>query len=175
MWGVSYKLSKNFNIDTAKKFYYSSVFSVLKYCVGVWGGAMQCTSYADRLIKLHAKIIKNLFRRFVSGNSSVFKSIGILKLPDIHKLTLAMHMYKVIKNNDIPTLQDNLDLKYPTHEYYTRLGSNPILPRPRVMAIRVSFRYQCVAVWNSLPRNIKEANSLSIFKRELTKYFIGFY
>ena len=84
-------------------------------------------------------------------------------------------MFKVVKLNQVPTLQLNLDLTYPNHGYETRNRNDPLCPFPRVTSIRLSFKYQCVNIWNEIPDNIKETNSLKNFKKRLTQYFIDQY
>ena len=44
--GVSYRLSKYLNLKAAKNFYFSCVYSVLTYCISVWGGVISCTQGA---------------------------------------------------------------------------------------------------------------------------------
>ena len=84
-------------------------------------------------------------------------------------------MFKVIKLNQVPTLQVNLDLKYPSHNYETRNRDDPLRPTPSVLPIKLSFKYQCVDIWNEIPDHIKESNSLNVFKKRLTQHLLGQY
>ena len=84
-------------------------------------------------------------------------------------------MFKVIKLNQVPTLQVNLDLKYLDHNYETRNRDDPLRPEPRVLPIKLSFKYQCVDIWNRIPDYIKETNSLNVFKKSLTQHFLSQY
>ena len=76
-------------------------------------------------------------------------------------------MFKVIKLNQVPTLQVSLDMKYPDHNYETRNHDNPLRPVPRVLPIKLSFKYKCVDIRNEIPDKIKETNSLNAFQKEL--------
>ena len=99
----------------------------------------------------------------------------VLKLPDIHRLHVGLYMYKVVRMNACPTLQLNLDLRYPQHDYGTRNRNNPIVPFPRVDCIKINFQYQCTKIWSELPPAIRDSNSLGIFKRKLIEFFLAQY
>ena len=172
--GISYRLKDHICFNSAKSFYYSCVYSILTYCICVWGGILQCTSRGDRLKSLHKKILKNLFC-LDDREGCVFKKFGILKLTDIHRLYVCMYMYKVIKLNMCPTLQFNLDLSYPAHAYSTRCSNDLVLPFPRVEAIRLNFKYQCVKLWNGVPESIKSLTSLRRFKKTLISTMLNEY
>ena len=175
MRGVAYRLKNHLDIGSAKHMYYACVYSVLTYCICVWGGLLSCTRKADRLSTIHAKTVINLFSKFFPNNDSIFKNMKILKLRDIHRLYAGIYMYKVIKLNQCPTIQVNLNLNYPDHNYGTRLRNNPRLPFPRVDAVKINYVYQCTDIWNSLPDTIKSKETLKTFKRELTNHFIESY
>ena len=101
--------------------------------------------------------------------------MSILKLADIHKLYAGIYMYKVIKLNQCPTVQANLNLSLPTHSHGTRHRDDYILPFPRVNSVRTNYAYQCTSVWNTIPANIKSKESLKLFKRDFTKFLINNY
>ena len=118
--GMSYHLAPNLNELTARKFYNSCVLSILNYCICIWGGVLQFTQRAERLVSLQKRCVKNIFGRFYGSNACIFKSAGILKIRDVHIVCVALYMYKVLKMNEHPTLQDCIDLTYPDHNYLTR-------------------------------------------------------
>ena len=172
--GVSYRLGRHLNLATAKKFYFACVYSVLVYGICVWGGVLQCTSRANEIKLTHARIVKNLFKKYCS-TQCVFVGMGLLKLPELHKLHIAIYMFKILKLNLCPTLQVDLDIKYPEHNYQTRNADRLIPPFPRVEAIRMGYKYQCNEVWNSVPGNIKEETSLKNFKRSYKSFLMSIY
>ena len=173
--GVTYRLQELLDLKSAKNVYYSCIYSVITYGICVWGGVLRCTQRGKRLIKLHERSVKNLFCSFFPRSTCIFKQLEILKLIDIYRLNIAIYMFKVTKLNLCPTLQNNLDLLYPSHNYFTRNSDNPLTPYPRVTPIRLSFKYQCVDVWNELPQNIRECSSLRMFKRSLVSRFLNSY
>ena len=47
------------------------------------------------------------------------------------------------------------------------------VPRPRIEITRKSFSYQGAKVWNDIPNNIRDVESISIFKKQLRNYLLG--
>ena len=172
--GITYRLNDYLNLNAAKKMYFSFVYSVLSYCVVVWGGAITNSYVGRKLIERHEKIVQNLFRKFSNPNSCFFKSHKLLKLEDIHKFYAAIYMYKIIILRTSSIIQQN-ELEYLNHEYNTRGRDQLILPFPRVNAVRLNYKYQCVKVWNELPLEIRNSQRIGIFKKKVTDYFLNLY
>ena len=146
--GISFRLKRFFNLSAAKRFYYAFFYSNVTYCLATWGGVIQCTQKCNRLIHLQEKIIENLFKNFTPNNASPFIEHRILKLEDVHRLFVAMYMYKMLYMNLHQDLLAALDLRPIAHEHNTRSQDPYSLPYPRVDAIRYSFRYQFIKIWN---------------------------
>ena len=175
MCGVSFRLNRYVNRNVAINMYYSCVYSSVSYCISVWGGVLLCTHRADALIKLHAKIVKNLFTRFSPAGVCLFKTNKILKLPDLYKFRVSIYMYRVMVLNENPTLRRDLFISYPDHQYNTRGSGMLITPFPRVEIIRFSFKYQFVQIWNELPTCIKEQTCFRTFKSSLRSFMLDRY
>ena len=171
--GTSYRLRLYFNLQTARKFYFACVYSLVTYCLSVFGGAL--TSYrGGLLIKSHEKIVENLFRHY-SPNSCPFKYNGLLKLKDIYKLYASVHMYKVLILQENETVAETLFLEQPSHNYETRHRYAYRTPFPRVNAVRRSFRFEFINIWNEVPVTIQGSSSLKNFKKNITNYYLNMY
>ena len=44
------------------------------------------------------------------------------------------------------------------------------LPKPRSNSLKKSFMYDGAFIWNSLPENIRESKTLSIFERKIATH-----
>ena len=86
------KLQGNLNIRGAKNIYFSCIYSILAYCIRIYGGVFQKSQRGKRLIALHKRSVNNLFRKFCTANSCVFKEMKLLKLNDIHKLYACVYI-----------------------------------------------------------------------------------
>ena len=173
--GISYKLGKYLNLRAAKNYYYSCVYSVLTYCLSVWGGIVSCTQGANCLTSFQRRIVTQLFSKYYTDTSCIFKSTNLLKLVDIHKLYASIYMFKVIKLNSCEAIGNNLDLRRPHHQYLTRNRDRLLTPFPRVNAIKFNFQYQFTNVWNEVPDEIKNVRTLRLFKKKLTCHLLSLY
>ena len=129
--GMTYRLNSVLNLKSAKQVYFSCVYAVVRYCICNWGGALQVGHSTDQLCRLYKKCVNNLFSNFVPQSCCIFKVVGIFKLPDIHKYNIAMYMFKILRLQSCPTLQENLRLEYPNHPYNTRHRDEVATPFPR--------------------------------------------
>ena len=173
--GTAYRLSGLFNLSSARSFYYAYFYSITSYNICIWGGVLTCTQRASGLIRLQRKIVKCLFSRFFNAESTdhLFNLTGILRLNHVYLLKAATLMYKVIKLNKYPTLRDDLELRYNTHHHGTRFNDTYRLPFPRTETIRFSFKYQLIKIWNSIPSDITDEQSLTRFKKRFTEHLLS--
>ena len=77
-------------------------------------------------------------------------------------------MYKVINHGYAPFLINQLESLPYRNSYNTRSNYNYQTPFPRVDAVKISFLYNAVKIWNSLHPSHRNANSISILKFCLT-------
>ena len=173
--GITFRLNSYFDIKSAKKVYYSMVYSTISYCIVVWGGIFCCTGRGDELQCLHNRIVKNLFSKFFNDNICIFKANSILKLIDIYKMRVAVYIFKVLKLGFYPVLFNDLNFRTNNHLYNTRNIDNLVLPFPRVENIRINYKYMFPHIWNEIPIHIKELGNLRIFKKKLSEFLIDKY
>ena len=62
--GVSFRLRRYLNKRAALNMYYSYVYSLLSYCIGMWGGALLCTSIGEKLCHVQNKIVHKLISTY---------------------------------------------------------------------------------------------------------------
>ena len=143
--------------------------------MAVYGGFLISNYRGQKLLKLQDKIVNNIFKTFFTHSDNLYKSMNILKLPDVYRLRVGLLMYRTIISNECPTILNNLVLTYPEHDYGTRSCNMLIPPFPRVEAIRTNFQYQFIDVWNKIPNDIKLKPTASTFKKALFQYLINNY
>ena len=61
------------------------------------------------------------------------------------------------------------------HNYNTQNNDNFLLWAVKTNLVQNSLRHQFPLIWNTIPKDIRSCNSLSLFKRSLKKYFIAKY
>ena len=172
MRGISYRLGKYLDKKSARKIYYSMVYSTVAYCITVWGGVFCCTQRGEELQALQAAIVKNLFDEFRKDNECNFKANSILKLTDIYRLRVCVYMFKILKLGLYPSLLNDLNIGTSDHMYNTRNRSNLMQPFPRVENVRMNYQYMFPDIWNKLPTYLKELETVSSFKKRLINHFL---
>ena len=171
--GASFKLKDHFNFSASKNFYFSCVYSHLTYCLPIFGGWLD-TSRGEKLIKTHERIVNNLFAKY-DKNQCVFRRNNLLKLKDVYKLYACIHVYKILQMNENATVARTLVLEAAPHDYLTRGRETLRTPFPRTNVIKLSYKYQFIHIWNTIPVDIKNSPSLRSFKRCLSSHFTSFY
>ena len=164
--GVSFRLSKFLNYEAGRNMYSSCIFSVIFYCIGVWGGVSLWTSRCNGLKIIHKRIVKNLFSKIVPNNLWIFRQWEIFELNHTYKMNVASYMFNIFKQGKYYTLRSSLYMSYPSHNYHTRNSNVMLLPYPRVEAIRRIF---------DIPVSIKCHRSYPMFKNTLTDFYLSQY
>ena len=115
-------------------------------------------------------MLQNRIVRIVTGSeylartNPLYYRTGILKISDIHKIFLAIYVYKN-KNN----------LSHPTYSYNTRHRNDPLISFHRLTLSRHSVSYSAPSLWFSIPNEIKNSHSLAFFKRKYKSYLLSHY
>ena len=79
----------------------------------------------------------------------------------LHKATLMYKcLYKESEGVNV-TFVRRMD----RHNYNTGNRENFVLPKPKKNNLKRTFRYSSAQIWNLLPHDVKNADSLAAFKR----------
>ena len=82
-------------------------------------------------------------------------------------------MYRIFNLNENQQLGGSILLLRPSHRYPTANRNRFLTPFPRVDAIRINYEYQFIEAWNKIHDSIRASESLKLFKRELSQYFLS--
>ena len=150
-------------------------YTLLSYCIGVWGGGSQCTSRCDGLMRIHKKLVKKLFSKFFQNNIWFFRQAIVLKRGHIYKLNVASNMFNILKDGKYPTLTSSFYMLHPRYSYHTWNSNDMSLPYPRVEGIMMNYQYHFIKVWLVIPWTIKRKRSYTTFKSALTEFYSSQY
>ena len=90
--GVMYKLKHVVRASTLKSLYYALIFPYLNYCVVIWGAAYD--NHLEPLFLLQKKAIRIINKApYLAHTNPLFLSNKILKLKDLFKYNLCLHIY----------------------------------------------------------------------------------
>lgn len=175
--GVAYRLGPKIPLHTARTLYYSMTYSIIKYCLTIYGGLLVGSSRGRGLERLHKRIIVRLFSPHFRNLSydQMLCRLRILKLPDLYLFTVGIVMYKFIMGNEYVFLNGCLDPGTGVHQYETRNRNLFRLPFPRVEAVRLNLKYQFLNCWNLIPEVIKLSPTIGRFKRLYMGFLLSKY
>ena len=113
-----------------------------------------------RLQKLHnraARIITNLSNDV--DHTIALNELGWEPLKADRRKTKAKMMYKVLNKMGPTSLSNLFTYKDEVTRYY--------LPKPRTNSMKKSFMCNGATTWNSIPKEIRESTSLTLFQRKI--------
>ena len=140
-----------------------------RYCNTVWGNCGQ-----SLLNKLQA--LQNRAAKVVNGVSfdeaeqnSLLKSLGWLNIRQLIYYDSTLLMFKVSRGIAPESTQDLFEKCDNIHSYDTRAISsqNFYIPRMRTSKGQSSFVFSGASIWNELPTQVKQAQSIDSFKEKL--------
>ena len=153
--------------------YRTLVEPYIRYCNTTWGGCN--TSLLDTLQTLQnraARVIANV-KYENTDHAKLLKDLDWLNVRELIELDTASLMYK-IENDLAPTHMKEMFVKTSDlHTYSTRSATSGgfHLPHRKLNIGKASFSYRGAHVWNQLPVEIREAQSLENFKNSLKTSF----
>ena len=178
---ISGKISKTVGILNKVRFlpsqvlctlYHSMVAPYIFYAIRAWYG---CPNYnRNRIQVLQNKcirIIKNLPRR--TNTDAERKLLGILNVGNIYVQQVGQFMSNIIFNGSNSEFDYIVRQSIPTHNYPTRIIGALRPPRMDRTKCRHSMEYMGVMVWNQIPDDIKNSDTLSSFKSQLKKFLLN--
>jgi len=163
--GVMYAVRGYCPERTMITLYYSLVYPYLTYCNIVWCGTYSC--YVDRLFLLQKKIVRIITGAgYLDCTDPLFARTKILKLYDLHRYLLCIHMYVLAVSGSVTV---------PSHDYATRNRDRALPSFQRLTLCQHAVSYTAPRAWNDLPSEIRASPSLNTFKVKLKQYFLSFY
>ena len=165
--GILSRARQRLSPDILCQLYYSFLYPYLSYCNVIWGQPPASTLWPIFRIQQRAiRIICNI-RRYDSTLLS-FKKLQILRLPDIHSLSVLIFMFKFKKGLLPPTFNHFYSVNQQFHRYPTRGAKLLRTPLVRTRMDNMFIRKTGVSLWNKFyPEQLPTNITLRIFKRDL--------
>ena len=170
--GISYKITYKFNLNTAKTYFFSFVYSLLSYGVTIWGGILMVYN-CNRTFDLVRRIINNLFGWHYPKLSfeQITLKLRLLGPIDIYKLELMVLLYNIRNLSDYEHLSM---IKFDRYDsgHNLRAGTELKVPFPRTRIIKTHHEYNMPLIWNSIPLEIREIDNSLKFKTTYKQYLL---
>ena len=149
---------------TTVTLYYSFIYPYLTYCNELWGYCNK--TYLEstfKIQKLCCRIIAGVPRR--TSSEQLFQTLGVLSLPNIHKLKLLVFMFKFYKGH-MPNIVDSMF----SRKSINRTTRNKHLINVPLCKSQVGFnsiKYQGPKVWNLYCSKIDFNCSVATFSKRV--------
>ena len=155
-------------------FYNAYILPHFDYCCTVWGGCSQ-----DLIVKL-LKLQKHAARivtdsDYYTSSDLLFTKLKWLSIGERLFLKKAIMMYKSLNNMVPDYIIDKFEDVKTKCSYSLRStkAGKLYLPKPRTDFKKNTISYSGPVVWNSLPSQVKGAESLSSFKNQCIKHILS--
>ena len=167
--GILYLTRDSLTVTARKQIFYSLIYPHLTYCITIWGAVCQTTIKPIVIAKKRAiRTIMGL-RRYDHTHDS-FCTLRFLKFNEIKMYFCALFVFKSLKlyNNNLFHLRN-------TDSYGLRFPNVLTVPMTRSKQSESCIRYYSVNIWNDLPTQVRNASTITSFKRLLKIYLLSQY
>ena len=162
--GILYNIRRKLNIESRVEYYYAMLYPYLSYNSLIWASTFK--THLHPLIVQQKRIVRIIMDAgYRDPSDPLFKSLKILKVEDIFKFHVQVHIFKSRINHD----------HVATHNYNTR-NADHLRPNFHRLS-KTQHAMSCIGpkLWNELPSCLKNMDSLPKFKKSLKTYYIGQY
>ena len=157
--------------DQQSLFINSLIFTKLFYCSTVWSGTSKTNIHKLQLVQNFSARILSGKRKF-EHITPTLKDLNLLPVSDLLLIREAVLMYKRMNNLAPNYLTCLFKKRSSIHQHNTRNSRNLDIPKCRTAKAQNSFFYRGVSIWNSLPSEILNSPSVSVFKTKLKSYYL---
>ena len=154
--------------------YCTLVLPYLSYGILIWGNT--CKSYLDKLVKLQKWAIRTISNsHYRSHTAPLFPKSNLLNVVDMYTLELGAFMYRFFICDLPVAFNDYFRKRTDIHNYPTRHANDFQLTNNKKSFSDQGIRTMGPILWNSLPKTIKETNSVKHFRLKLKMHLIQKY
>ena len=163
--GLLYRIRNLLDERAKLAFYYGLLYPILNYNIIFWGGTY--SSSLDPIFILQKRAIRIICNApYNYHTTSLFHRLKILKLTDIYRYNVCIHMFHKLKFSNLYAVTHTLNTR-------NRSMATPVYHRLTCTQHAVSFLGP--TIWNSLPSSLKQIDGLPTFRKELKNFFINSY
>ena len=157
--------------DTLQYMYSSLVQPHFDYCSEIWGCCNKTLS--TKLQKLQNRAARILLRASYDTNSDfLIDKLGWRKLDKQRLINKATMVYKSLNGLAPNYLRSKFTYRSNVSSYSLRgTNDNLTIPLPHTNFMKNSFSYSGSVLWNSLPIELRQVNSLDAFRAGCKQHF----
>ena len=174
IWLLS-KIKKFLSQTQRVQFYKSYIQPHIDFCNIVWGSSSEANKL--KIFRLQKTACRVILDYNVENSNEAMSSLKILSIYDRLYLRKAKFMFKVYNNITPKYITENFTLRKneDTGTSIMLRSSSAgcfVPPKPRTECFKHSLRYSGCLVWNSLPEEIKNAQTIEMFHNRCIKWLM---
>ena len=150
-------------------FYKAYVQPHLDYCSIIWGSTKQ--SNIQVLVRLQRRACRIILGEQYTTLNEALDKINSLNIEQRISLQKAKFMYRVSQNAVPSYIQTmfNYNVRRPDHLRSSN-KTDFLIPKPNTELFKGSMSYSGVKVWNNIPNDIRQCQSIKKFTVNYTKW-----
>ena len=159
------RIKQYLSIPVRKIFFNAYILPHLDYCCTIWGNSS--ADSMDSLIKFQKRAARLILDKDLETPSAeLFAELKWLTFPERVKFQKAVMMFKTMNNLNPPYIKNLFKFTNEIHDRCLRSASDNLLyiPKPNCELYRNSLAYSGSKIWNSIPQDVKNSDSVAIFK-----------
>lgn len=167
------QLAEYVPMDVQKRFYQGYILPLIDYGSITWGAASKAN--LDRISKLQKRAARIILRAdFDTPSSVMFQELNWHSIENRLRHNKAVLTYKALNNLTPDYISTLLKPLSETHSLNLRSSENRSLQIPLARTAFYDNSFTCSApkLWNALPQTVRDADSLSTFKKHLKSILI---
>ena len=166
---ILYKVNRVLSTNCKLQLYKSFIQPHLIYCNIVWCSIHKTTLKPLTVLQKRAlKLALNL--PILTPSVDVFCKSKVHDLIKINNTQVAIFMFKYTNNLLPKGFSGKYDINANVHSHYTRASGLYHVPMIRLNRSKFAMDYKGVSLWNSLPANVRNISTLSLFKTTIKKH-----
>ena len=148
--------------ETLQNLYKSLVLPYFDYCSPLWDNCG--STLKEKLQNRAARIITGA--NYDVRSTDLLHTLSWKNLSDRHKMNKAIFTFKILNSHSAPNLRDKFNIRNTNLGSYNLRNADINLsnPKPNTEYLKRSFGYSSAVLWNSLPTQAKQTESLNISK-----------
>ena len=156
------------------QFYKSYIQPHIDFCNIVWGSTSDTNKL--KIFRLQKRACRVILDYNVDDSHQAMNSLKIQSLYDRLFLRKAKFMFKVYHDITPTYIGENFKLRnYQITSVNLRSATSRcfVPPKPRTECFKQSMRYSGCLIWNSLPYEVKNSDTLEMFHKRCIKWLIA--
>ena len=169
--GISKRSRPFVTFEVLSVIYSTIVQPYFDYCSVIWGNCNK--SPATKLQKLQNRTARILaFSPYDASVDNLYTSLAWKKLEAQRKIQTASMVYKSLNGLAPQYLKSLFSYRNEVSSYSLRYSEGKLpLPLPRTNCVKNHFSYRGSVLWNSLPIELRQAQTLAVFKHGCSDLF----